>query len=559
MFQGILRALRARLQSVTVPLPLFNAVFSLLTAGIYNIPLWKFLSGLYPLSSGAHRFFFLCAFVTLAAFFYICLSLLPRKGLHKGVACFLIVVNSALLYFMLQYSILIDTTMVDNALQTDMAEALELMSAQFFAYLLLLGVLPAALICALRVAYPQNLRQFLRHGMGMLAAFFLFAAAVFAGYQNFASTIRNHKEVRQLILPNNYIYAGLKVAKRALPDMQAPPAPPAPVAKLDSWQARKKKTLFVFVVGEAARAGNFSLNGYDRDTNPELAKLGVTSFTDVMSCGTNTAVSVPCMFSPKGRKDYKPSTRTDSNNLLKLIGRAGIPTLWIDNNSSCKGVCDGTPGVTIQALAEKYGTGADKNDTAGETHDEAMLKALDDAVAGSKGDLFVVLHQKGSHGPAYYQRVPQGFGAFAPVCKTAELQNCTRDEIRNSYDNTILYTDRFLAGVIGRLQPLEKDYNVAMLYVADHGESLGENNVYLHGMPYMIAPEFQKHVPLILWRPASFDKAFGIDAGCLRKKTHEAFSHDNIFHSILDILDLSTPLKDEKQSIFDGCRIHENS
>ena len=172
----------------------------------------------------------------------------------------------------------------------------------------------------------------------------------------------------------------------------------------------------------------------------------------------------------------------------------------------------------------------------------------------SKDDLFIVLHQKGSHGPAYYKRTPDNFHKFKPICKSIELQQCSSEEITNGYDNTILYTDYFLSQVISILKE-NNDADTAMFYVSDHGQSLGEDGIYLHGMPYLVAPKHQKHIPMIIWLSENFTMDFGIDKGCVSKQVEKEFSHDNLFHSILDLLKIDTKALKNSLSFFQNCKV----
>ena len=240
------------------------------------------------------------------------------------------------------------------------------------------------------------------------------------------------------------------------------------------------------VVGETVRAANWGLDGYARQTTPQLKQLGVINFSDVASCGTDTETSVPCMFSAIGRRDYDEDRIRRSESLLHVLRRAGFDVIWRDNNTGCKGVCAGFREDRVDRLPA-----ADLCEE-GVCFDEALLKGIDSLLKDRSGNLFIVLHQVGNHGPAYFNRYPSAFRRFTPTCDTSELRACTREEIVNTYDNAILYTDHFLARAVDFLASKEAEYTTAMLYVSDHGESLGEAGLYLHGIPYAIAPTVQK-------------------------------------------------------------------
>ena len=241
--------------------------------------------------------------------------------------------------------------------------------------------------------------------------------------------------------------------------------------------AGRRPALVVLVVGETARAANFSLGGYPRETNPRLAELPIVYFDDVSACGTTTAVSVPCMFSPYGRKAYSDAKAKSHESLLDVLQRTGVSVLWRDNNSGCKGACERVPQHEGRALRHPDFCAGDA------CFDEVLLEGLPAWIDALAGDGLVVLHQQGSHGPAYHERSPAAFKRFTPECADAAVESCSRESIVNAYDNTILYTDFVLSRLIALLEREAERFDVAMLYVSDHGESLGENGLYLHGLP----------------------------------------------------------------------------
>jgi len=302
------------------------------------------------------------------------------------------------------------------------------------------------------------------------------------------------------------------------------------------------------VVGETARAANFALNGYARSTNPELARLDVINFPHATACGTSTEVSLPCMFSPFGRAAYDASRIRRHESLPQLLGRTGLRVIWVDNQSGCKGVCDGLEfhDVSHQQIA---GLCAD-----GHCYDEVLLHTLKSIAAGASTDTMVILHQIGNHGPAYFRRYPPQLKRFEPACERQELRLCSRDEIVNAYDNAIAYTDRFLADTIRFLGDVRSRFDVALLYVSDHGESLGELGLYLHGMPFAIAPREQLEVPMLWWIPAESARGIDVDIACLRERATRQASHDNIYHSLLGLLAVRTQRYRSDLDVFHGCR-----
>jgi len=302
------------------------------------------------------------------------------------------------------------------------------------------------------------------------------------------------------------------------------------------------------VVGETARAEDFHIDGYQRNTTPRLEKLDVVNFKNVSSCGTATAISLPCMFSDLTHNNFDNNDARNRQNLLDALDVAGLQVLWRENNPDCKGVCDR---IETQQVSDIY---VDDLCNDGLCYDEVLFNGLDQYVKNIHGDAVIVLHTEGSHGPAYYRRYPEAFKKFEPECRSAAVEDCSDEELLNAYDNTILYTDYFLSKVIEYLKSSPATASSAMLYVSDHGESLGENGVYLHGLPYFMAPEYQKHVPMITWFSRGFSANKNLDMGCLRNKSGAEFSHDNIIHSVLGIMDVTSGLYDTDLDMFASCR-----
>jgi lipid A ethanolaminephosphotransferase len=305
----------------------------------------------------------------------------------------------------------------------------------------------------------------------------------------------------------------------------------------------------LLVVGESARAASFELGGYDRATNPRLSGVGdLLYFDHAQSCDTSTAVSVPCMFSPLGHAQFDVDDARNHANLLDALQRAGVDVEWWDNNSGCKGVC-------ARMLTVEY----TKRRTAAlcpgsYCYDEIMLEDLRRKLHDTQHDTVIVYHQIGSHGPAYEERYPPRFETFRPSCHTSELHRCTPDELRNAYDNTIVYTDYLLSRQIEILGTAQDRADTMLIYVSDHGESLGEHGIYLHGMPYAVAPTAQTHVPLLAWLPASSRARLRLDDGCLRSRLHQPASHDDLYHTVLGAVELRNDAYDPQRDLFAPCR-----
>ena len=486
------------------------------------------------------------------------LGLLSWRWTLKPAATVLLCATALASHFMLYYRVVVDTTMIVNVLQTDWREALALGDSGLALAVLLLAVLPGWLLWRQPVAYGSASRQLLRSPATVLAAAVVLALATLASFQPLASVMRNHTEVRYLINPLNSVYAVAEIALQPLKRDDSrliavgPDARPGP-----SYAGRSRPPLLLLVLGETARAGNFGINGYARPTTPELEREQVASFRNAWSCGTSTATALPCMFSNLGRAHFA-DRKNAHEGLLDVLQRAGLAVLWIDNQSGCKGVCDRVP--TIDTSRARH----PQLCRAGECLDGVMLEGLDarlealDPLRRSRG-VVIVMHQMGSHGPAYYLRSPPAQKRFLPECASTALQDCSRESLVNAYDNSIAYTDHFLAQAIGWLKRQQSRADTALLYLADHGESLGENNLYLHGLPYAVAPDVQKRVPWVTWLSPGYQTTSALSLDCIRNQRDVAISHDNYFHSVLGLMDVQTAAYRESLDAYAPCRQGEDA
>jgi lipid A ethanolaminephosphotransferase len=486
------------------------------------------------------------------------LSLLiwPRWRRSGGIV--LLFMATAASYFMHAYGVVIDASMLRNALATHAREVRDLLSGGMLVALLL-GVLLPGWWWWRQPVRPVPARRLMAQQLGVSALALLMVFFLgWASFQDLASLVRNHKPMRYMINPYNSVYAlGRNMAGSASRMQQPLQAIGEDAAlPLKAGADPQPSPLIVLVVGETARAANFGLGGYQRDTTPRLRDLQAQGrlvyFSQVSSCGTNTEDSVPCMFSHLGRENYVASAAR-YENLLDVLRRAGLAVLWLDNQSGCKGVCDRVPHVDTSSLSLP---GVCKDD---ECLDEVMLHELPARLAAldparrAHGTV-VVLHQMGSHGPAYHKRAPEALKAFQPECTQAALQDCPREHIVNAYDNSIRYTDHFLAEVTLWLQAQQRP--TALLYVSDHGESLGEKGLYLHGMPYRMASREQTHVPMLLWVSTSMQERLALDLGCLKSAANQPISHDHLFHTMLSLGQVRTRARDPQRDVLDGCQPH---
>ena len=539
--------------------PLTLAVLAgLWMAVLPNWPLWRALAAL-PETNSARGALFIVGFgVMIAALTALLLTALAWRATIKPAITVLLIAAALGAHFMDSYGIVIDTTMMTNVVQTDPREVRDLLNLRLLGNFALLAGLPLFFLWRVPVSTRGFWRQAGRDVIGLVALALVLAALVFALFADLSGTMRNHRTMRYLINPLNSLYALVDIGLQSRTKPSGPPLAIGADAHILPRTAGTKPPLTVLVIGETARADHFALNGYGRPTNLQLAALDVTSFRNVMSCGTNTAASLPCMFSALGKSSYESRDR-DHENLLDLVQHAGMAVLWVDNQAGCKGLCERVPNAYahdpiagVAALPAALCDGENCLDEALLHGIDARIKALP-AAARDRGVL-LVLHQMGSHGPAYFKRSPPDRKPFQPECTTNVLQQCERTALIDAYDNSIAYTDLVLAQTIAWLQQQAPSYDTSMLYVSDHGESLGENNLYLHGLPYAVAPIEQKHVPMVLWLGSRVPAQAAAQRACLVGQRDAALTHDNLFHSTLGLLGIRGAEYKQNLDAFAICR-----
>ena len=529
------------------------------------------------------------------------LGLLTPGASLKWLLGLMLVVAASASHFIQAYGVVLDPSMMRNVLHTDPPEARELLTWSLGLHLLLHAGLPLLLLSRIRLLRKGWGRTLLSRGLLVFVGLALFVGSLVAIFPSFGPLMRNQKELRYLATPTNVLWsAGAVLAQNlrgAARPRQAIGLDAKPGAAMAARQQPGARPLVVvLVVGETARAANWGLSGYPRNTTPQLAQWPLTSWRHATSCGTNTETSVPCMFAPVGRRDYDEDTIRGSESLLHVVARAGVAVRWRDNQSGCKGTCEGLPQEHVKDL--KLPGLCDS----AHCLDEGLIAGLQDQLAKAHGTQLLVLHMLGNHGPAYYKRYPPAFEHFKPACRTEDLRRCSREEITNAYDNALLYTDHVLARTLAILKASQQ-IDSALLFASDHGESLGENNLYLHGLPYAIAPDVQKQVPMFLWLsegladamaandpdagapvagvpaanrqaasvpsavgPAAVGPAAGTPADaatplnpqCLQQlkldASKQTAAHDHIFHTVLGLLNVNTALYDPAWDLLRRCR-----
>lgn len=494
-------------------------------------------------------------YVAMSALFIAMITIFSVKYLIKPFLASLIVIAASASWFIDRFSVIVDSDMVRNVFETTPAEAGNLLTWGFGSYMAMFAGLPILFLALVRVRHRSFPQKLMRNTVTVLGCVAIVGFIGFANSKTFTTAIRQHRDIVKSINPLTPISSTVHYLTQAGHEAKIIAEPIGLDAKvMASAGGVRKPRVTVIVAGETARAANFSLNGYARDTNPELAKRDIVYFPNTSSCGTATATSIPCMFSKFTRAEYTHAKGLANENVMDVLSHAGISATWWDNNTGSKAVADRIDFTDLAATNDpRFCTG-------GECKDEIFMERLDKWLDSITKDSVVVLHQMGSHGPTYYLRYPQEFKKFTPDCETAELANCTDAQIVNSYDNSLLYTDHFLATIIDKLKSHSDKLATGMIYASDHGESLGENGLYLHGTPYLLAPDQQTHVPFLVWFDNDFAESMGLDRACMAKEaTAGAHSHDNFFHSILSMMNVQTSVYDPKLDIFNRCRSNQVS
>lgn len=525
-------------------------LFSLYIALALNIAFYRQAYTLLPVDGLHNALVFLSMPVVAFAVMAILLALASVVRLEKVATTLFILLSASAQYFMMNFGIIVDRSMITNILDTTPAESYALLSGQMVLVFSFTALLAIALAWWIKIKPAASVWRgtIMRAGTVTVSVLLiLLVAGLF--YKDYASLFRNNKELVKSLNPSNSIVTMNSWYFHHEMDN-------LPLVKIGEDAKQKavmkngpRKNLTILIVGETSRAANFSLGGYDRETNPLLAKDNVVYFPKTASCGTATAVSVPCMFSNMPRTGYDESLAHHQEGLLDIIQRAGIQVQWNDNDGGCKGACDRVPHQDVTALNLP---GQCIN---GECYDDVLFHDLEKTIDAMQGDGVIVLHTIGSHGPTYYNRYPPEFRRFTPTCDTSEIQSCSQEQLKNSYDNTILYVDHIVDKAIKLLQSKQDKFTTSLVYLSDHGESLGENGVYLHGLPYSIAPETQKHVPMLLWLSDDYQKRYGVNYACLQQKAKENdYSQDNLFSTMLGLTGVETQEYHAADDILATCK-----
>ena len=503
-------------------------IYSLFITLIFNFHIFGYFENAYYLkfNSEFNKIYFLVAgFLLIFTILASILLLLGQRFLLKPLVIILVFVSAINYYFLNNLQVIIDEGVIqstlDSFIEQNWGEINDLLTFKYFIFLFFYGFLPSIILTLIKIEYPAFKKEIIARIILPLFLFLVSGTLVFANYKNISFIARGISELKTQVIPHYFIsnvkdYIDVRVdANREFIKLKHTADQLFP----------EEKMIGVIVVVETARADRFSLNGYSKKTNSFLEKQNIQNFSEAYACGTYTAVSVPCMFTLSEYKKYNAHESKFQENLLDLVKSADIETIWIGNNSSCKHVCDRVKTIDyVDKNSENYiGYGV---------HDEVVIEGLKKILRENNSNkTLIILHTMGSHGPAYFNRYPDEFEKFKPSCKSNEPQSCSADELNNSFDNTIVYTDYIISKAIDVLKK-EKESQNFLIYASDHGESLGEKGIYLHGLPMRIAPKEQIHIPTLLWssdnlkeKRKKISKSYPTSRQIKSKITHENLTH----------------------------------
>ncbi len=495
----------------------FVLLISLLNFLFFHLPFYSFVfkSVDYKSLNGIVIIASLIILMLVANAFAFYLVFFLSRYVGKFLLVLFFIINAGAVYFINTYSVIIDESMIGNVLNTDYQEAGSFFSIKLILYIVLLGVIPAIYIIKVKLI-KETFKRFLI--TASLALLFMLVM-VFVNASNWLWIDKHSKVLGGLAMPWSYtVNISLFYIHRHQKNEKEILLPNAVIK--DST-----KSVVVLVIGESARSQNFSLYGYDKNTNPLLSKIPGVVHYNATSCGTYTTAGVKCILEP-----------THSDKLYEILPnylyRNNVEVIWRTTNW-------GQPPLHIKNFQDKDSLRANCK---GEDcdYDEVLLTGLKEQIlASTKNKILIVLHTSTSHGPTYSKKYSPQFETFKPVCNSVELGKCSHTELINAYDNTIVYTDYVLSKVIDDLKQL-KQYNSAMIFVSDHGESLGEKNLYMHGLPLSIAPKEQYDIPFIVW----------VSDGSKQLKPETSVTQNFVFHSVLNFLNIQSPVYNEKMNIF---------
>lgn len=495
----------------------FALIMSVLLLLLYHFSFYRFVfNNLESLSlNGVFLITSLIVLMVAANFFAFYLFLSIHRYLGKFLLIISFLINAIAVYFVNTYNAIVDESMISNVFNTNFEESSSFFSLKLVLYFIVIGVLPSIYIYKVKLV-PESLKRF--GVVSSLTLLFMLILA-FANASNWLWIDKNSKQLGGLAMPWSY---SVNISLYFIHDAQKNKKE---ILLPDATIKDQEKSVVVLVIGESARKENFSLYGYPKKTNPLLSKVENLYHFDATSCATYTTAGVKCIL------EHEPT-----NDLYEILPnylyRNDVEVIWRTTNW-------GEPPVHIEKYQDRDVL-KQKATVENTEYDEVLLAGLKEEIqASKKNKILVILHTSTSHGPTYNKKYPSKYEVFSPVCNSVELANCSKEELMNAYDNTIVYTDYILNKVIEDLNQLT-DYKSTMLFVSDHGESLGEKNLYMHGVPMSFAPKEQYEIPFIVW----------VSKDSRTLKPNKELSQQHVFHSVLNFLHIDSPIYNEAMNIY---------
>ncbi len=534
-----------KISNKSISLVYFNFFLAIWLGLFLNYSFYKKLYILTPYQGFDVVLFIAASILIVIAAYNLIFQFINWKVNAKFFAYFLIILGGFCAYFVNNLGVVVNSDQVQNILETDLKESKDLMSVSLIFWSAFFVIIPVILVSFLKIKRETIKKNLVHKLISSLISIALIGGLLFVFYIDYAAIFRENRDLKGLVSPQNAIGATYSYIKHKMPEKNVPFQAYGRDAKIVNTKNQAK--IMVLVIGETARAQSFSLNGYAKNTNPELSQLDIINFKQVSSCGTSTAISVPCIFSGMTRADYEEKIAKNRENLLDIAQRAGYKVTWIENNSGCKDVCNRVENYQFPEEIKKKWCNAE-NECFDEILVDSLKAYLKTIPENDTTPRLIVLHQMGSHGPAYFKRVPKEFKKFQPMCDTNAIQGCSSEQLINTYDNTILYTDHVLARLIQTLKE-KSDREVGFWYVSDHGESTGEQGLFLHSAPYAFAPQQQTHVPMLMWFSDQWKQQQPQQIECLMQQQNANLSHDQLFPTLLTMLNIKTEVIDNKVKI----------
>ena len=498
----------------------FSGIVSIGTLLLYNLPFFGYVAGHTNEDTGGKIFLLASLVVIMLALnfmmTYLLMFLTRRVG--RVLLALLSLINATAVYFIVTYSVMIDATTIENVFNTRYSEASAFFSWGLWLFIAGFGVLPA-LFCLLQPVVYGTVKKMGIWCGGALAVVLL-TASLNIGQTLFVT--EHDTELGGLLQPWSYVVNTCRVISFSHDEQQEEIKLP------DGKITDEEKAVVVLVIGESARKANFQLYGYGRDTNPLLARRKDLKVYEATSCATYTTAGTKAILEPEA-----------SDDLYELLPnyafRTGVDVSWRTSNW-------GEPPIHI----DEYLT----NEQLGEQHpgeniyyDAILMKGLRERIVSSKKNkVLIVLHTSTSHGPKYADKYPKAFEVFKPVARNVEEGEKNVGMLVNAYDNTIRYTDHLLDSLICMLQGM-KEWKSAMMYVSDHGESLGENKMFMHGLPMKLAPKVQYEIPFLVWTSEGFRN--------YKSELPAVIDQHYVFHSVLNLLSIQSPAYNRDYDLFE--------